>query len=348
MLLTQVIIREKSKRCLVQGDGIDPNIVHMYAEKKMQTGATFIALLHQIGSRLKATKRALDLPVYAPSIVLMDWAPCQGKEFLEQPEGEEQSVHLWIVKEIRDMWVFFGIPQESHLSNPGDQLPNPSMRKYIMSRIRERAVKHGILVHTKVLPSRTKLDVCERTMKKLLLRWIGEWMHIPALSSQITVSWRMCLDQTPIAGSVDNIEIPRGVICLGPLVELRPVVEQREEEELVVPEALEPEPGEDAEPAPATAPRLDELFAVDVAAAAAAVPRPRRRPTVGVARERDATRRDATHQRAASQRDAKNKRAAVRKKADDSSDDSNDDSSSDADDECDHFDLYVSHRTHTC
>ena len=49
-------------------------------------------------------------------------------------------------------------------------------------------MKHGILVHTKVLPGRTKLDVSERTMKKLLLRWIGEWMHISALSSQITAS----------------------------------------------------------------------------------------------------------------------------------------------------------------
>ena len=178
---------------------------------------------------------------------------------------------------------------KSHLCNPGDQLPNPSMRKYIQDRIRERAVKHGILVHTKVVPSRTKLDESERTMKKLLLRWIGEWMHIAASGSQITASWRMCLDQTPIAGSVDEIEIPRGVICLGPPVELRPVVEEREEEEPVVPEAPEPEPGEDAEPAPAAAPRLDDPFAVDVAVAAAtAVPSIRRRTTRGVARERNA------------------------------------------------------------
>ena len=53
VLLTQVIIRRKSKRCLVQGDGIDPNIVQMYAEKKAQTCATFIALLHKIEARLK-------------------------------------------------------------------------------------------------------------------------------------------------------------------------------------------------------------------------------------------------------------------------------------------------------
>ena len=110
MLLTQVISRRKSKRCLVQGDGIDPNIVQMYAEKKAQTGATFIALLHQIEARLKTTKRGQDLPVYAPSIVLMDWPPCHGKEFFEQPEGEEQSAHLWMVKEIPDMWVFFVFP----------------------------------------------------------------------------------------------------------------------------------------------------------------------------------------------------------------------------------------------
>ena len=104
------------------------------------------------------------------------------------------------------------------------------MSKYIQDRIRERAVKHRGLLHTKVLPSRTKLDVSEKTMKKLLLRWIGEWMHIPALSSQITASWRMCLHQTPIAGSVDEIEISRGVICSGPPVELHPLVEEREEE----------------------------------------------------------------------------------------------------------------------
>ena len=160
-------------------------------------------------------------------------------------------------------------------------------------------MKHGILVHTQVLPSRTKLDWGERTMKKLLLHWIGDWMHIPALNSHITASWRMCLDQTPIAGSVDEIEIPRGVICLAPHVELRPVGEEREEEEPVVPEATEPELEEDAEPAPAAAPRLDDPFAVDVAAAAAAVPRIRRRTTGGVARERDATRRVSAQQASA-------------------------------------------------
>ena len=163
-------------------------------------------------------------------------------------------------------------------------------------RIRERAVKHGILVNTKVLPSRTKLDVSERTVKKVLLHWIDEWMHIPVLSSQITASWRMCLDQTPIARSVDEIEIQGGVIGLGPPVELRPVVE---EEEPVVPEAPEPEPKEDAEPAPAAAPRLDDPFAVNVAAAAAAVPRIRRRTTGGVARERDVTRRVSAQQASA-------------------------------------------------
>ena len=201
MLLTQVIIRGKSKRCLVQGDGIDPNIVQMYAEKKTQTGATFIALLHHIESRLKATNRALDLPVYAPPIVLMDWAPCHGKEFLEQPEGEEQSAHLWMVKQIPDMWGFFGIAQKSHLCNPGDQLPNPSMRKYTKARIRERTVKQGILVHTKPLPSRTKLDMSERTMKKLLLRWIGEWMHIPALSSRSLLLGGCVLIRLPLPGA---------------------------------------------------------------------------------------------------------------------------------------------------
>ena len=87
----------------MQGDGIDPNIVQMYAQKKTLTGTTFIALLHQIELRLKATKRALDLALYAPSIVLMDWAPWHGKDFLEQPEGDEQSANLWMVKEIPDM-----------------------------------------------------------------------------------------------------------------------------------------------------------------------------------------------------------------------------------------------------
>ena len=119
-------------------------------------------------------------------------------------------------------------------------------------------------------------------------------MHIPALSSQITASWRMCLDQTPIAGSVDEVEIPRGDVCFGPPVELRPVVEETEEEEPVVPEAAEQEPVEDPDPAPAAAPRLDDPFAVDVAAAAAAVPHPRRRTTGGAAMKRDATRSDAS------------------------------------------------------
>ena len=53
---------------------VSPHYPRGTGGKKTQTGATFIALLHQIESLLKATKRALDLPVYAPSIVLMDWA----------------------------------------------------------------------------------------------------------------------------------------------------------------------------------------------------------------------------------------------------------------------------------
>ena len=66
--------------------------------------------------------------------------------------------------------------------------------------------------------------------------------------------------------------------------------------------------------------------------------------TVGVARERDAKRRNATRKHAASQRDARNKRTEVRKKADDSSDNNG----GGADDGCDHSDLYVSHHTDTC
>ena len=58
--------------------------------------------------------------MYASSIVLMDWAPCHGKEFLEQPEGQEQSARLWMVKEIPDMWVFFWYsPEVSPLQSRG-------------------------------------------------------------------------------------------------------------------------------------------------------------------------------------------------------------------------------------
>ena len=41
---------------------IDPNIVQMYAEKKAQSAATFLALLHETEARLKVTKRALSAP----------------------------------------------------------------------------------------------------------------------------------------------------------------------------------------------------------------------------------------------------------------------------------------------
>ena len=61
VLLTQVIIRGQSKRCLVQGDGIDPNIVQIYAKKKTETGATFFALVHQIEA-LESKKKCISLP----------------------------------------------------------------------------------------------------------------------------------------------------------------------------------------------------------------------------------------------------------------------------------------------
>ena len=73
-------------------------------------------------------------------------------------------------------------------------------------------------MHNKVLPGKTKLDRVERTMKKLLLHWIGGWMHILALTLLITASWRMCLDAVAMEVSVDEIQTLRGVICLEPAV----------------------------------------------------------------------------------------------------------------------------------
>ena len=110
----------------------------------------------------------------------------------------------------------------------------------------------------------------------------------------------------------------------------------------MVPEAPEPEPGEDAEPAPAAASRLDDPFAVDVARAAAAMPHIRRRMTAGVAREPGATRRDA------SPRSKPARRQEQARRSEEEINDSNDDRSSDADDGCDQFKLYASHHTDTC
>ena len=124
VLLAQVIMRGKSKRCLfvpLRDAPVNPNIAQLNAEKKTQAAATFMALLHEIEARLNVTtERAMDLLVYAPTIVPMDWALRHSKEFLEQLDGDKQSSHLCMVKEIRN----------SSLCNPGDQLPSPSMQKY--------------------------------------------------------------------------------------------------------------------------------------------------------------------------------------------------------------------------
>ena len=76
----------------------------MYCKKKTQTGATFMALLHEIKER---SEPAMDLPVYATATVLMDCAPCHKKEFFEEPNREERSLHLPMVKEISNLWVSF-------------------------------------------------------------------------------------------------------------------------------------------------------------------------------------------------------------------------------------------------
>ena len=45
-------------------------------------------------------------------------------------------------------------------------------------------------------------------------------MHNPALGSQISASWRMCLGLVPTDESVDAFEIPRRLICFGPPIHL--------------------------------------------------------------------------------------------------------------------------------
>ena len=41
--------------------------------------------------------------------------------------------------------------------------------------LRYRMAKHGMRIHSKPIPSRTPLDMFEKTMKSLLLQWVSEW-----------------------------------------------------------------------------------------------------------------------------------------------------------------------------
>ena len=98
VLLTQVIIRGKCKRCLEQGDAIDRNFVQMYAEKKTQTGATFIARLHQIESRLNINILCPD-----PCVPVCPFGLCQV------PLGLWKAA-LGLCKAVMGLWkaVHFG------------------------------------------------------------------------------------------------------------------------------------------------------------------------------------------------------------------------------------------------
>ena len=77
------------------------------------------------------------------------------------------------------------------------------MRRFVRLSLRDEMVKHSMRIHNKENPYRTPLDMFERTMKSLLVQWVGAWCKETRTTQQIVTSSEMVLREVPIANSMD-------------------------------------------------------------------------------------------------------------------------------------------------
>ena len=116
--------------------------------------------------------------------------------------------------------------------------------------------KHGMRIHNKEIPSRTSLDMSERTMKSLLVQWVSARCKETRTAQQIVPSWEIVLREVPVADSVHTMaEVPRAIM-LGPLEQDAPAIPFNQHVIELADEASdhEQEPEAPAAPEPSAAP----------------------------------------------------------------------------------------------
>lgn len=196
----QVIWKGKTQATVPKMDGttVAANLYHEWAERKCQTMATWANLLYKVQAWACKKKMDLLLPQNVPTLLQVDNVPSHGREGWERVGP---SSNLYGSLAFPHLYLYFGIPNLSHLCNPGDQIVNLSLRKYVRQQTKLRTA-HWVLdvcLSSTVpplpffcaqklrnrRPTDARLPMGEPTMKPLLTTWVSQWLSRAALPREI-------------------------------------------------------------------------------------------------------------------------------------------------------------------
>lgn len=95
---------------------ISPKIYHEVTPKKVQNHATFKRLLGRVSAIASDKRQALGLAPDHPAVLVLDNVSSHAKELMTVVSGFE---NLYAVTEEAGLFCYFGIPNLSHMCNPG-------------------------------------------------------------------------------------------------------------------------------------------------------------------------------------------------------------------------------------
>ena len=126
--------------------------------------------------------------------------------------------------------MYFTISNKSHLCNPADRFVTRWLHIAVRSPSRRREIRRPVNVHDKAVPPRTGVDKSCKVVKCLLLQWISRCYQDSHTQMLVASLFKIILEQIPQNDSIDDIDIPRGVIYMPlPLMPLAHALDAVEE-----------------------------------------------------------------------------------------------------------------------
>ena len=218
IIRVQKIRRGTTQKCHVKlpdGVVVDPRIYQTHSAKKCQTGSTFEDLLVRVHHDLDVVRTKYCLGSHFPAVIVMDYVMSHDKGQLEKVQGRAFCPKLFKWSK-GPLYLYFLIHNGSHLCNPGDQMVNRSLCTTIRSAFRGPEIRYAMNAHDRAAPRRTGVEKSCKVIKGLLLQWISRWCQDSHTEMLVQSTFKVVLEQMPQTDSVDNIDVPAGVIYLPP------------------------------------------------------------------------------------------------------------------------------------
>ena len=165
----QVLHRERTTRCharLLLPHCL-PSYMHKdHAEKKCETGNTFIRLMIKVDTEVAMDTHDYGVTQIYPCGVMMDWigSHLNDDELKRVNDAEMKLANLYYFVVRPHIYVFFGRDRRSHVGNVGDQVINPGLRAWLRDGLKRPHIDHCMKIHNGLLPNHSKLGSSERTM----------------------------------------------------------------------------------------------------------------------------------------------------------------------------------------